>query len=947
MKENIINLLNSPQKSVKVNIKAKIKDIDCQEEYMSVSIECDDGVYEGLTINKSDIFPIPMKDNLIEIDCMRYTNDEDFNQRIFINAKLIKEEKDSISNNNNTISSDYNLTSNNITNTLKNLLNIKKDLISKIFVVISTDENHYSLKCLENNELYTICKSSNILVYNFRPKDFIYINNFYFEKNNSRSIEFSQITLIEKMTDETLFILLEKHKEINNLYLWGKIIEKDEINKIIRIMDKDKNLYKLEDYKDEICLGQYFIFSNYNIDNNIIKLNKNSFSYFSSQDLYFSKKILLNNFSVIHFFFRDFKANENIYNIIQIDGNYDLNIIKKDDMEVIININTINNIYKIRPIKIILRENFLSDGLEFYIRITLGFLNNISLFINYKDDNKNSCSYEYLYMFLNEANISEKYKVITINNNPVKITKFDNFCSKNRIKFNVVNIPFQNEINKISQKSEYIFDNKYNSLSVCEIFKNDFDPTIYGIFNMEEIKNNIAFPINKNELLNKCYNKYGNIYDCCKNLNNDNDNDNEVKSFLEKCNKEIFDENFIKLFKIINIGEEITSSQLKTRMGILIIDSINSKSSNAKKLNALNEIKYIIKIMESIKNKYSNIQKLKIFSYFIKRKVIEAGSTELLELSKLNQDSHSPYYLATKFNLEEIDKINEYSKLFQGYLQMDSQILFNYQIKDYSYSLSIEPLFMVKHHLKSNYEGFLFTENNNDNIIAFTENYLNVIVINELNLFENSKYTDTTYIENIEDSKHHAFSISMVLRHESNTHKKKNLKNQFIFSPIYYCINGETKKYIYKDNNGEDGIIIENIILEDQIIINSLIKDFIYGELLDVNLFIQKDFSEFLNKMYIIRENNKKYFENFRGISKSSDSSKQNKKDIKKEEDDENRIIRNALKTGTLKFGDQFYSIEMIEKMVLLAKEKGHIEQVPKIARSLYQEIIDLQNKKK
>ena len=59
-------------------------------------------------------------------------------------------------------------------------------------------------------------------------------------------------------------------------------------------------------------------------------------------------------------------------------------------MEIIININTIDNIYKIRPIKIILRENSLSDGIEFYIKITLGFLNNISLFINYKDDNKNS-----------------------------------------------------------------------------------------------------------------------------------------------------------------------------------------------------------------------------------------------------------------------------------------------------------------------------------------------------------------------------------------------------------------------------------------------------------------------------------------------------------------------------------------------------------------------------
>ena len=257
MKMNIINLLKSPQKSVKVNIKAKIKDINSQEEYISVTIECDDGIYKGLTINKSDIFPIPMKDNLIEINRMQYTYDEDFNQRIFIEAKLIQEENISIINdNNNIILLDYDLTINNITNTLKNILNINKPLISKIFIVISADENTYSLKCLENNELYIISKRSNNFVYNFSPKDIIYINNFYFEKDNSRRIEFSQITLIEKMTDENLFILLEKHKDISHQYFWGKIIEKDEIKKIVRIMDKDKNLYQLEDYKDEICLGQ-------------------------------------------------------------------------------------------------------------------------------------------------------------------------------------------------------------------------------------------------------------------------------------------------------------------------------------------------------------------------------------------------------------------------------------------------------------------------------------------------------------------------------------------------------------------------------------------------------------------------------------------------------------------------------------------------------------------
>ena len=83
---------------------------------------------------------------------------------------------------------------------------------------------------------------------------------------------------------------------------------------------------------------------------------------------------------------------------------------------------------------------------------------------------------------------------------------------------------------------------------------------------------------------------------------------------------------------------------------------------------------------------------------------------------------------------------------------------------------------------------------------------------------------------------------------------------------------------------------MENFITEDQAIINSLIKDFIYGELFDVNLFIKKDFSEFLKKMKEIREKNKIYFQNLGRKSKPSDSFGQNKKDIESEEDDDNTI---------------------------------------------------------
>ena len=96
-----------------------------------------------------------------------------------------------------------------------------------------------------------------------------------------------------------------------------------------------------------------------------------------------------------------------------------------------------------------------------------------------------------------------------------------------------------------------------------------------------------------------------------------------------------------------------------------------------------------------------------------------------------------------------------------------------------------------------------------------------------------------------------------------------------------------------------------------------------------------------------IREKNKIYFQNLGGKSKPSDSLKQNKKDIESEEDDDNTIIRKTLRTGTLKLGDQFYSLEMIEKMVSLAKEKGNLKLVPNIAMSLYEAIIESKKQKK
>ena len=454
-----------------------------------------------------------------------------------------------------------------------------KVLFSNLFEVDSINEKSYLVKCLENNELYSINKVSNILEYNFNTKDIIFINNYYVENNNyDKIIKFSELTLIEKINGENLFIFLENNKEISEKYLWGKIVEKDKENKIIKIMDSNKKLLQLQEYNDKIYLGQYFIFSNYYIDNNIIKLDNNSFTYFSSQDSYFSTKIKLNSFSIIRFYFLDFKKNENIFNIIKIQGNPEENIIENDVMEFIINLKIINFNYKLFPIKIELKENLFKEGIEFYTKISLGLLTKVNLFVNYKSEN--SYSYEYLYMFFNTTNIYNKNKIINMDDINIEINIFDNFDSENRIRFNIVNIPFQNEINKdiLNINKEEDINKLNNSLLVCETFKNDFERSIYGIFKMYEIFDNIPLPLNENSILNEHYNLFGNVYDFVK-TNND---DNEAEKFIEEwCSKEIGID-ILNLGDYPNYEEEITNSQLKTKMGILIINYLKKKTNNGR-----------------------------------------------------------------------------------------------------------------------------------------------------------------------------------------------------------------------------------------------------------------------------------------------------------------------------------------------------------------------------
>ena len=84
-------------------------------------------------------------------------------------------------------------------------------------------------------------------------------------------------------------------------------------------------------------------------------------------------------------------------------------------------------------------------------------------------------------------------------------------------------------------------------------------------------------------------------------------------------------------------------------------------------------------------------------------------------------DEFSPYLAAYNFNVEEINNIEESSRLFMAYLQIDSYILVNhYKYNAKSYSLSIEPLFMLRNHLFQTYEGFFLIEKSDQNQYIYT-----------------------------------------------------------------------------------------------------------------------------------------------------------------------------------------------------------------------------------
>ena len=330
----------------------------------------------------------------------------------------------------------------------------------------------------------------------------------------------------------------------------------------------------------------------------------------------------------------------------------------------------------------------------------------------------------------------------------------------------------------------------------------------------------------------------------------------------------------------------MTLSRFKAWFGLIICEVISlayketkSESDNEYDINLnIKEIveksKSILSSIEYAELKYIDVIRIMIFELIRKIGKDKDPSIKLKLVSELKEES--PYLLAYNFNKSHIMNLDEFSTLFQAYLQIKSYKAFNYIHSEQDHTFSLELPFMLKTQLLFTFDEFFFITNRDNNEYAFLDVKTRITVINELKTL-GKDFKENLVTKKMKEAKNYAFPITICFMHEKESHYKFSLKNyKDIVTGIYYReLKAEIEiNKIDKEGNiliGESGGIIENFICKDKYILESLITKHIFGEFLDKKYFEGKDFKLLI---YGVKEKLKNYSENKKAIKDIKDKNK-------------------------------------------------------------------------
>ena len=778
-----------------------------------------------------------------------------------VNFKSNKHKK-KIEQHNNSIITKVDLGPNNLVNFYANMF--QKKYYEDIFIFQDIVEQKINLISPINSKKYYI--DVKYIPENLRVKDkIIYIKNYLIQNDE---ILCNNLTIVKLSDDYETFNLLESRvnqesneslKEIKSILgeekvkiecLVGKVVLKVPNPKQLKIIDTFDRIIEL-DFESFKYLDLFDILF---ITNCEIQKSKNdeytynlsllpeSFKYYS-KNLYFDKRIKLNNYTLLDIYYNDFCANNNLYNTIIINES-NINISKEHQIYKFYFKNEPFN--EIVPFQLSIKNDNSTDSFKFLI--THNIINKVNILINNNIEKKCCLGYYYQNLF-EEMSLSSMPELEYPNLKNIQCNSFDTL---NRINYIMINVPFNKDINSIKD-----FENE-NIIS-CRLC---FDTNEDAYKNKKENYYQLIQILNINEAKPIIYSNYdfsSNNYSIFEDFyfnftEKRKEKDFDIINYYNEFSKNVI--NYEEIYDLLRtklniefLDENLNYLSLKIYIGISFFDAlvqIETENKNEKlslKILFRDFVDYfdmLIKKVISKKNKFTYHQKMRvincfIYNYFHSSDKIKKN-IKLIFFDEM-EDEYS-YKMAFNFNINIIKNLTETSTLTQGFLQLDSYILTNYLIKNNnsyskSYTLTDEPLVMM---------NFLFIiyENSYKNYIknASQDKPNRITNINEKALF-NSNNSEKLF------GKDNALPISSEFFHEKDSHSKKNLKNLHLKSPIICYINNKIDIL----SEPEDGRFIESILGNKEFIKDLKNPNKKLGELMNVDYFTKNNFEE-LHKKY-------------------------------------------------------------------------------------------------
>ena len=481
-----------------------------------------------------------------------------------------------------------------------------------------------------------------------------------------------------------------------------------------------------------------------------------------------------------------------------------------------------------------------------------GFLNEANIDISIIG----ACAYEFLYYSLDQKFLPTFIDIKELG----KYDNFQTFGNKTRKKITFINIPIQNE-------EDIGHGNSFLVIKLCK----EKDIKLYGTFKL----NSVEFKPLKNYAFNST------IDDFLKDIHQDFDNYfNNKTCTIDKLRQKylgikpqqlaLIKEELLKNFKEYKIKEEKHTFDYFN--ALVIWNIFNYYTEMKSNISGMEKYFKIYKILVDRKLNYVDKSKILLDAFFrLKESKTTLVFPKLFFYDDLKKDN--AYKIAYNFQFSFIEKLTEFSGLYQPFLLLDSYFMdmicyedFNIEKKNVkngvisAYSISMMPLNNIKKHLKKTIKPYFFIikkgVTDERKYYASVQTWNNVITYNEKILLSETTFEKVRDSDELSIKKNYAFVLYLENMHENFSHNKENILNTKD-SPTLYFNNKFEYVYTYdyhSDQIGEAGVLLESFICDISILEEMKKLKYEMGEYLNIDYFVDKDFGKLIDKFSEIKQ---------------------------------------------------------------------------------------------